>query len=178
MAKEATPLTAAKFPEDLPKGILIEHFPRTVSGKAVDTGKKDDKGKPIMERPSAKVNVAAAVPGENTAEGLRNYIAMLSEVAKAAGLKDDNGNVVEDYGVQFACGALRSAVASGLGAKLTPTTAKDAGKFIPPIPNTRTVDPFEAATSKVAEEYKAALASGKKMSEADIAKRFSALMGG
>lgn len=166
MAKTAEPLVAAKYPAELPAGIVRWTSPRTVSGPTT----KDKDGKSVPGD-SVKATVTFIGPAENTAEGLRNMIALLSDLGKASGQGDD-------YGIRFACGALRSAVVAGIAAKLTPETVEQSTAVLPPVPSVRTVDPFEAATAKLADEYRAKAAKGETMNEKEIAARFKALMGG
>lgn len=145
MAKETKGLTPAKYPKELPAGVETIKCERTFSGAGV---KNEKTGK--VERPTVKVVASFNVPTEN-GEGVTAFISLLSALAKSAGVKDDKGNVIEDYGVRFAAGALRQATVAGLTAGLTDTTHADTLSCLPPLPSVRTVDPFEGAAMKLAE---------------------------
>lgn len=143
MARKAEDLIKVVAPETLPEGCEVIQAERTLSG--VDAG-KDATGK-ANPKPSAVVSVI--VPQEGNAAGLRNWVKMRSEMAKAAGIKDEKGNVIEDMGVQDAVNAIRDA-AFNIVPKLTLESVKESKSLFLPVSGPRTIDPFEAATAKVA----------------------------
>ena len=145
MAREAEKLTTVKVPAELPAGCEVIQAERTLSGEKEITTMVD--GKEKKSKPSAVVSVI--VPKEGNAEGLRNWIKLRSEMGKEAGMKDEKGNVVENQGVLDATNAIRDA-AFNIVPKLTVETSKDSTTFILPITGPRTIDPFEAATAKIA----------------------------
>jgi hypothetical protein len=168
MAKVAQEVARWKLPKDLPAGVIIDTSKRTVGTKPKREAKEsmdDYKARVKASGEYAAGQLVTVLRVAETGEGVRNAIELLSKHGPG-----------EDYGIKFAAAALNSAL-QGHVAKLTPATVGDSLSLVPPCSGPRYVDRVEAATSKVADAYRAAIASGKKMSEAEITKLFMAEMG-
>ena len=143
MARTETPLQVLKVPakKDLPEGLEIIQAERKVDGPADKDGKATEGAKVLISR-------IAPVVGPKAAVGIRNFIKLLSEMVKEAGNKGDDGNVVEDAGVQDVANMIRAAVLE-IATRFDTSTAKDSLTYYLPYSGPRLVDPYEAQTVRI-----------------------------
>jgi hypothetical protein len=152
MARTAENPVLVAFPAELPAGCEVIQAERKL---------KD----------GTEVIISRIVPKEGNAEGVKNWIKMVSESVKAAEYKDGD-TVVENAGVRDASNAIRSA-AFDIVPKLTAENYKDSKSLYLPVSGPRTVDPFEAATAKVTAAMRE---KGRMLSQEELNEIYSGLV--
>ena len=146
MARVATELKTWDVDLDnLPAGLEIANTVRTLGTRPKQNKDEsdDDYKARIAADPNYKPNAVVRVfRVAETSEGVANAIRFLSE----HGPQDEDG---PGYGIILAANALNDAFMNHFN-KLDPKDADDALSFVPPVTRPRYVDPFEAATERIA----------------------------
>ncbi len=118
MARQAEELVSVKLPKTLPEGVETLQAERTLTGHPTKEGESN---------PKAVVSVLGPVVG--SAEGVRNFIALRSDIGMD--------------GVTDASNALRRS-AFDIVPKLTLDNVKDSAALVLPFAGPRVIDPTEA----------------------------------
>ncbi len=152
MSRTATKVTRVSVPKELPKGLEIVECSRTIPAGS-EEGSSTVKGA-----------VVSCIVPQMTAEGVRGYIAW-----RSSHLEDDAEN-----GVAFAAAAIRTAIVSGVVARLTPTTVDHATSILPAVSDIRTVDKAAAAGDRLSAFIRE---QGRAPNDKELAGMLAGLMG-
>jgi hypothetical protein len=162
MAKSKAPVLKGKFPAKLPAGISVA----TINPKVYPVRGKDEDSKAYQARRKKEgKKTSVRVYHIDNAEGLKNVPGFISEAAGGDG----------ETGIQAGIAAWNDYL-SGVSRLVTLDTVGESLSIVPPIAKVKTVDPFDVASAKVGEQYKARMAEGKPMTDTEVAEAFKALL--